>query len=178
MDILHLHLALDGVAYRGVRLHLGGRVRLKPPHVQAISVYSSGPAGRFGTASLILRGCPEAALKGTGRVYEDWTAHSEEKPERSVELRPRGSGGQSSRSIRRQTWNRDDEISTIIQDLKRVERQLLVIDMMVDPDGTLDALSNLGITSPLADPKTSPGTQQGALHPDPHSQPPGRRTDL
>lgn len=26
----------------------------------------------------------------------------------SVELRPRGSGGQSSRSIRRQTWNRDD----------------------------------------------------------------------
>lgn len=27
---------------------------------------------------------------------------------RSVELRPRGSGGQSSRSIRRQTWNRDD----------------------------------------------------------------------
>lgn len=28
--------------------------------------------------------------------------------ERSVELRPRGSGGQSSRSIRRQTWNRDD----------------------------------------------------------------------
>lgn len=42
---------------------------------------------------------------------------------------------------------------------------LTVIDMMVDPDGTLDALSNLGITSPLADPKTSPGTQQGALHP-------------
>lgn len=26
----------------------------------------------------------------------------------SAELRPRGSGGQSSRSIRRQTWNRDD----------------------------------------------------------------------
>lgn len=25
-----------------------------------------------------------------------------------VELRPRSSGGQSSRSIRRQTWNRDD----------------------------------------------------------------------
>uniref|UniRef100_A0A3Q1F818 Centrosomal protein of 170 kDa-like n=1 Tax=Acanthochromis polyacanthus TaxID=80966 RepID=A0A3Q1F818_9TELE len=127
---------------------------------------------------------------------------------RSVELRPRGSNGKSSRSIRRQTWNRDDaildslllasvtqlstrirqsvdkttckirilfkdkerkweeieaklqaehdslllkssnkEISTIIQDLKRVERQL-TIDMMVDPDGTLDALSNLGLTSP------------------------------
>ncbi|XP_070829342.1 centrosomal protein of 170 kDa isoform X1 [Chaetodon trifascialis] len=148
--------------------------------------------------------------------------------ERSVELRPRGSGGQSSRSIRRQTWNRDDavldslllasvtqlstrirqavdkttckirilfkdkerkweeienklqeehdslllkssnkEISSIIQDLKRVERQLLVIDMMVDPDGTLDALSNLGLTSPLTDQKINPGTQQGAsvLHP-------------
>lgn len=147
---------------------------------------------------------------------------------RSVELRPRGSNSQSSRSIRRQTWNRDDavldslllasvtqlstrirqsvdkttckirilfkdkerkweeieaklqaehdslllkssnkEISTIIQDLKRVERQLTVIDMMVDPDGTLDALSNLGLTSPLTDPKLSPGTQQEAsvLHP-------------
>ncbi|XP_068178232.1 centrosomal protein of 170 kDa [Antennarius striatus] len=138
-----------------------------------------------------------------------------------VALRTRGSG-QSSRSIRRQTWNRDDavldslllasviqlsarirqsvdktackirilfkdkernweeienklqteheslllkssntEISGIIQDLKRVERQLLVIDMMVDPDGTLDALSNLGLTSPLAD-QRNPGTQQGA----------------
>lgn len=39
--------------------------------------------------------------------------------------------------------------------------------MMVDPDGTLDALSNLGLTSPLTDQKISPGTQQGAsvLHP-------------
>ncbi|XP_042340576.1 centrosomal protein of 170 kDa [Plectropomus leopardus] len=142
---------------------------------------------------------------------------------RPVELRPRGSGGQSSRAIRRQTWNRDDsvldslllasvtqlsarirqsvdkttckirilfkdkerkweeienklqaehdslllkssnkEISSIIQDLRRVERQLLVIDMMVDPDGTLDALSNLGLTSPLTDQNISPGTQQGA----------------
>ncbi|KAM4583944.1 centrosomal protein of 170 kDa isoform 1-T3 [Odontesthes bonariensis] len=140
---------------------------------------------------------------------------------RSVELRQRGSGGQSSRSIRRQTWNRDDavldnlllasvtqlstrirqsvdkttckirilfkdkerkweeietklqaehdslvlkssnmEISTVIQDLKKVERQLAVIDMMVDPDGTLDALSNLDLTSPLADQKISPGTRQ------------------
>nr|XP_020451808.1 centrosomal protein of 170 kDa-like isoform X2 [Monopterus albus] len=140
----------------------------------------------------------------------------------SAELRPQGSVRQSSRSIRRQTWNRDDavldslllasvnqlstrirqsvdrttckirvlfkdkerkweetesklqaehdslllkssnkEISTIIQDLKRVERQLLVIDMMVDPDGTLDALSNLGLTSPLTDQKITPGAQQG-----------------
>uniref|UniRef100_UPI0037E7A7D2 centrosomal protein of 170 kDa isoform X3 n=1 Tax=Semicossyphus pulcher TaxID=241346 RepID=UPI0037E7A7D2 len=147
---------------------------------------------------------------------------------RSVELRPRASGGQSTRSIRRQTWNRDDgvldslllasvtqlstrirqsvdkttckirilfkdkqlkweeiesklqaehdslllkssnkEISTVLQDLKRVERQLLVIDMMVDPDGTLDALSTMGLTSPLTDHKIIPGTQQGAslLHP-------------
>ncbi|XP_068607058.1 centrosomal protein of 170 kDa [Brachionichthys hirsutus] len=140
---------------------------------------------------------------------------------RPVELRPRGSG-QSSRSIRRQTWNRDDavldslllasvtqlsarirqavdktackirilfkdkernweeienklqaehdslllkssntEISGIIKDLKRVERQLFVIDMMVDPDGTLDALSSLGLTSPPAD-QRNPGTPQGA----------------
>uniref|UniRef100_A0A3P8TY97 Centrosomal protein 170Ab n=1 Tax=Amphiprion percula TaxID=161767 RepID=A0A3P8TY97_AMPPE len=45
--------------------------------------------------------------------------------------------------------------------------KLTVIDMMVDPDGTLDALSNLGLTSPLTDPKLSPGTQQEAsvLHP-------------
>lgn len=39
---------------------------------------------------------------------------------------------------------------------------LTVIDMMVDPDGTLDALSNLGVTSPLADQKVTPGPQQGA----------------
>ncbi|XP_053711774.1 centrosomal protein of 170 kDa-like isoform X1 [Synchiropus splendidus] len=145
----------------------------------------------------------------------------------SVELRARTSSGNGSRSIRRQTWNRDEagldslllasvsqlsarirqsvekttckirilfkdkerkweeienklqmehdslllkssnkEISTIIQDLKRVERQLLVIDMMVDPDGTLDALSSLGITSPLTDQRTTPVNQQGepALH--------------
>ncbi|XP_029949287.1 LOW QUALITY PROTEIN: centrosomal protein of 170 kDa-like [Salarias fasciatus] len=142
---------------------------------------------------------------------------------RSVELRQRGSNGQSTRSIRRQTWNREDavldglllasvtqlstrirqavdktsckirilfkdkerkweeietklqeehdslllkssskEISTILQDLKRVERQLIVIDMMVDPDGTLDALTTLGITSPLSDLKMGPGAQQGA----------------
>lgn len=34
--------------------------------------------------------------------------------------------------------------------------------MMVDPDGTLDALSSMGLTSPVSDPKTSPGAQQGA----------------
>lgn len=35
--------------------------------------------------------------------------------------------------------------------------------MMVDPDGTLDALSNLGLTSPLADQKISHGAHQGTL---------------
>lgn len=40
---------------------------------------------------------------------------------------------------------------------------LTVIDMMVDPDGTLDALSNLGMTSPLTEQNINPGTQQGAL---------------
>uniref|UniRef100_A0A3P8XBF0 CEP170 C-terminal domain-containing protein n=2 Tax=Esox lucius TaxID=8010 RepID=A0A3P8XBF0_ESOLU len=50
------------------------------------------------------------------------------------------------------------EITTILQDLKRVERQLLVIDVMVDPDGTLDALTSLGLTSPLTDlQRVSPG---------------------
>ncbi|XP_034386190.1 centrosomal protein of 170 kDa [Cyclopterus lumpus] len=168
------------------------------------------------------------------------------EPSSIVELRPRGSGGQSSRSIRRQTWNRDDavldslllasvnqlstrirhsvdkttckirilfkdkeqkweeienklqverdslllkssnkEISTILQDLRRVERQLLVIDMMVDPDGTLDALSILGLTSPLTEQKIGPGTQQGpsVLHPGAEgssntvSRPEGRATE-
>jgi len=36
----------------------------------------------------------------------------------------------------------------------------LVIDIMVDPDGTLDALSSLGLTSPLmAENSVSPGSQ-------------------
>ncbi|KAK7930292.1 hypothetical protein WMY93_006687 [Mugilogobius chulae] len=55
------------------------------------------------------------------------------------------------------------EISSVIQDLKRVERQLLVIDMMVDPDGTLDALTNLGLPSPLCETKISPSVHQGAV---------------
>ncbi|XP_076871350.1 centrosomal protein of 170 kDa isoform X2 [Brachyhypopomus gauderio] len=43
----------------------------------------------------------------------------------------------------------NQEIKSILQDLKKVERQLLVIDIMVDPDGTLDALTSLDITNPL-----------------------------
>nr|XP_015217898.1 PREDICTED: centrosomal protein of 170 kDa [Lepisosteus oculatus] len=41
------------------------------------------------------------------------------------------------------------EISSILQELKRVEKQLQVINVMVDPNGTLDALSSLGLTSPV-----------------------------
>uniref|UniRef100_A0A3B4X8W9 Centrosomal protein of 170 kDa-like n=1 Tax=Seriola lalandi dorsalis TaxID=1841481 RepID=A0A3B4X8W9_SERLL len=163
------------------------------------------------------------------RVFDDSLDLGGPSTERSVELRPRGSGGQGARSIRRQTWNRDDAVLDSlllasvnqlsarirqsvdkttckirilfkdreqkweeIENTLQVEHDslllkssnkfklthfklfiylftfcsnLTVIDMMVDPDGTLDALSNLGITSPLADPKISAGTQQGALHP-------------
>ncbi|KAJ8264248.1 hypothetical protein GJAV_G00146960 [Gymnothorax javanicus] len=50
------------------------------------------------------------------------------------------------------------EISSILQELKRVEKQLQVINVMVDPDGTLDALASLGLTSPtLPKPPTPPG---------------------
>lgn len=62
---------------RGVRLHLGGRVRLKPPHVQAgpdeaISVHSSSPARRFGSGDSESHrsDSPEAALQRAGRVHE------------------------------------------------------------------------------------------------------------
>lgn len=45
---------------------------------------------------------------------------------------------------------------------------LTVIDVMVDPDGTLDALSSMGLTSPLVpDQGTSPGGQQEATAPHP-----------
>ncbi|XP_065116391.2 centrosomal protein of 170 kDa [Paramisgurnus dabryanus] len=57
----------------------------------------------------------------------------------------------------------NQEISSILQNLKKVERHLLVIDIIVDPDGTLDALSSLGLISPLmADNRISPGTQDPA----------------
>ncbi|XP_064789461.1 centrosomal protein of 170 kDa-like [Oncorhynchus masou masou] len=54
------------------------------------------------------------------------------------------------------TSNKD--ISSIVLELKRVEKQLQVINIMVDPEGTLDALSSLDLTSPLT-PKPSPGSQ-------------------
>ncbi|XP_072533835.1 centrosomal protein of 170 kDa isoform X3 [Salminus brasiliensis] len=53
------------------------------------------------------------------------------------------------------------EISSILTELKRVEKQLQVINIMVDPDGTLDALTSLGLGSPTtAKPKTSPWEPQ------------------
>ncbi|KAK9411825.1 putative centrosomal protein [Crotalus adamanteus] len=59
------------------------------------------------------------------------------------------------------------EISSILQELKRVEKQLQVINSMIDPDGTLDALSNLGFAGPVqaAHPKQKsiPGSQ--SAHP-------------
>lgn len=46
---------------------------------------------------------------------------------------------------------------------------------MVDPDGTLDALSNLGLTSPLTDPNLNPGPPHGlpVLQPGPGTSPSG-----
>ncbi|NWJ07927.1 CE170 protein, partial [Crypturellus undulatus] len=61
------------------------------------------------------------------------------------------------------------EISSILQELKRVEKQLQVINAMIDPDGTLDALSNLGFTSPIlpaqSKSKASPSSRSPAQAP-------------
>ncbi|XP_076016427.1 centrosomal protein of 170 kDa isoform X1 [Genypterus blacodes] len=61
------------------------------------------------------------------------------------------------------------EISSILLELKRVEKQLQVINVMVDPDGTLDALASLSLVSPTTPSKpltaktaTSPGSQPPA----------------
>ncbi|KAM6956219.1 centrosomal protein of 170 kDa [Aplochiton taeniatus] len=71
------------------------------------------------------------------------------------------------------------EISSILLELKRVEKQLQVINVMVDPDGTLDALTSLGLTSPTTPTKstaTSPGAQQMQQGPTPDVLPgPGAR---
>ncbi|XP_062422443.1 centrosomal protein of 170 kDa isoform X2 [Pungitius pungitius] len=55
------------------------------------------------------------------------------------------------------------EISSILVELKRVEKQLQVINVMVDPDGTLDALACLGLTSPTS--PTKPQTAKTSLPP-------------
>ncbi|XP_062980394.1 centrosomal protein of 170 kDa [Elgaria multicarinata webbii] len=59
------------------------------------------------------------------------------------------------------------EISSILQELKRVEKQLQVINSMIDPDGTLDALSNLGFAAPVqaTQPKQKPSPVSQSAHP-------------
>ncbi|XP_068424834.1 centrosomal protein of 170 kDa isoform X3 [Clinocottus analis] len=59
------------------------------------------------------------------------------------------------------------EISSILLELKRVEKQLQVINVMVDPDGTLDALAGLGLTSPTTPtkPQTAKTTSLPATSP-------------
>ncbi|XP_066172073.1 centrosomal protein of 170 kDa isoform X5 [Sylvia atricapilla] len=70
------------------------------------------------------------------------------------------------------------EISSILQELKRVEKQLQAINAMIDPDGTLDALSNLGFASPIlpAQPKakSSPVSQGPRVPVQPNCQPESR----
>ncbi|NXO61387.1 CE170 protein, partial [Phainopepla nitens] len=70
------------------------------------------------------------------------------------------------------------EISSILQELKRVEKQLQAINAMIDPDGTLDALSNLGFSSPVLPaqpkPKSSPVSQGPRPPAQPNCQPEAR----
>ncbi|XP_074436086.1 centrosomal protein of 170 kDa isoform X5 [Larus michahellis] len=70
------------------------------------------------------------------------------------------------------------EISSILQELKRVEKQLQAINAMIDPDGTLDALSNLGFVSPILPaqpkPKSSPVSQSTRPQVQPNCQPEAR----
>uniref|UniRef100_A0A803XN64 Centrosomal protein 170 n=1 Tax=Meleagris gallopavo TaxID=9103 RepID=A0A803XN64_MELGA len=70
------------------------------------------------------------------------------------------------------------EISSILQELKRVEKQLQAINAMIDPDGTLDALSNLGFAGPIvpAQPKqkSSPVSQSARPQVQPNCQPEAR----
>nr|XP_009926646.1 PREDICTED: centrosomal protein of 170 kDa isoform X3 [Haliaeetus albicilla] len=67
------------------------------------------------------------------------------------------------------------EISSILQELKRVEKQLQAINAMIDPDGTLDALSNLGFAGPILPaqpkPKSSPVSQSTRPQVQPNCQP-------
>ncbi|XP_042667308.1 centrosomal protein of 170 kDa isoform X6 [Centrocercus urophasianus] len=70
------------------------------------------------------------------------------------------------------------EISSILQELKRVEKQLQAINAMIDPDGTLDALSSLGFAGPIvpAQPKqkASPVSQSARPQVQPNCQPEAR----
>ncbi|NXQ65438.1 CE170 protein, partial [Quiscalus mexicanus] len=63
------------------------------------------------------------------------------------------------------------EISSILQELKRVEKQLQAINAMIDPDGTLDALSNLGFASPILPAQPKPKSSPVCQGPRPAAQP-------
>ncbi|MEQ2170702.1 hypothetical protein GOODEAATRI_003009, partial [Goodea atripinnis] len=122
-------------------------------------------------------------MKEQEEYIRDWTAHSEEiarkippviqsnkPPEingKPVEHQPRAPDSREPRALRRRTWNREEEISSILLELKRVEKQLQVINVMVDPDGTLDALTSLGLSSPTTPtkPQTAKTTSPSATSP-------------
>ncbi|XP_053534991.1 cep170-like protein [Ictalurus punctatus] len=56
------------------------------------------------------------------------------------------------------------EISTILTELKRVEKQIQAINIMVDPDGTLDVPNRLTLVSPIkSKPKASKTASKPAL---------------
>ncbi|NXH06490.1 CE170 protein, partial [Loxia leucoptera] len=63
------------------------------------------------------------------------------------------------------------EISSILQELKRVEKQLQAINAMIDPDGTLDALSSLGFASPILPAQPKPKSSPVCQGPRPAAQP-------
>ncbi|KAM3863317.1 centrosomal protein of 170 kDa [Diretmus argenteus] len=64
------------------------------------------------------------------------------------------------------------EISSILLELKRVEKQLQVINVMVDPDGTLDALTSLGLASPTTPTKPQTTKTPNSIATSPGSEPP------
>ncbi|XP_026211129.1 LOW QUALITY PROTEIN: centrosomal protein of 170 kDa [Anabas testudineus] len=66
------------------------------------------------------------------------------------------------------------EISSILLELKRVEKQLQVINVMVDPDGTLDALASLGLTSPTTPIKPHTAKTSSPSATSPGSLPPAK----
>lgn len=68
------------------------------------------------------------------------------------------------------------EISSILLELKRVEKQLQVINVMVDPDGTLDALASLGLASPTTPTKPQTAKTTASIATSPGSQPPAKES--
>ncbi|KAM7408442.1 hypothetical protein PAMA_002257 [Pampus argenteus] len=68
------------------------------------------------------------------------------------------------------------EISSILLELKRVEKQLQVINVMVDPDGTLDALASLGLSSPTTPTKPRTAKTGPPSATSPGSQPPAKES--